>query len=258
MKLNKSLYSALQYLSTINDIFAYAGNGFLIAKEKAGSGFVEIKAPDNFFKEPFVIKSLSKLLRLFSFDKKSKDSDPQSIQDWTIEKIIDPATKIITYPMYIKSPGRTIRLNQGSRSILEKMSKDLVSKIDSIQLEDSIKFQITAAQYKQIMSDCSLLDLDRITIVSENEDTIKIYLTKTGKGMNDDFSSNVIECTHVHNTNKMSFLLNEFSLIDATDHQLEYGKYKTPYGNSINLLKVKSFCDNNLVVQKLIIADKGE
>ena len=258
MKINKSLYSVLQYISTVDDVFAYAGNGFLIAKEKVGSGFVEVKAPDNFFKEPLVIKSLSKFLRLFSFDKKSKDSDPLTVQEWTLEKRIDPNTKVSVDEIHVKSPGRSIKLTQGAKGFLDKRAKDLVSKVDKIVLEDSIKFQMTSALYKQIMSDCSLLDLDRITIVSENDETIKLYLTKTGKGTNDDFSSYTIECLHKHNTNKMTFLLSAFSLIDATDHQFEYGKYNTPYGNTINIMKVKSFCDGDLVVQKVILSDKGD
>lgn len=257
MKLKKSLYNILQYISTVDDIFAYPNDGYFIAKDKVGSGFIEVKAPDYFFKKTVVIKSLSKFLRLFTFDRKDKDPDPESIQDWTLESSYAPGTNNEIKDMFLRSPGRTIKVKEGSQVFLEKRAKDNATRFDNIHLEDSIKFQITAAQYKQIISDCSLLDLDRITIASENDEHIKIYLTKTGKGTNDDYSALDVECTHTHNATKISFLLNAFSLIDATDHQFEFGTYKTQYGNSIIILKVKSFCDNNYVVNKVILADKG-
>lgn len=257
MKLRKSLYSILQYISTIDDIFAYSNNGHFIAKDKVGSGFIDVEVPEYFFKSTVVIKSLSKFLRLFSYDRKSKDQDPESIQNWTLETSYAQGTNTEIKDMFLRSPGRTIKIKEGSQIFLEKRAKDNSMRVDNITLEDSIKFQITSTEYKQIISDCSLLDLDRITIVSEDDKHIKIYLTKSGKGTNDDYSSLDIECTHIHTDTKISFLLNAFSLIDATDHQFEFGKYKTQYGNTIVILKVKSFCDNNYVVNKVILADKG-
>lgn len=258
MKISKSLYTVLQYISTIDDIFVYAGNGYLIAKEKAGSGFVEVKAPDGFFTEAFVLRSLSKFLRLFTFDRKSKEADPTTIQEWTFQPRYDPATGVSISEIHITSPGRSIKLTQATKEFLNKRAADLVSKVDGIVLDDAIKFQIDSALYKQIMSDCSLLDLDRITIASENDETIRILLSKTGKGSNYDTSSYTVECHHQHNTNKITFLLSAFSLIDATDHQLEYGIFTAKNGNKVNILKVKSFCDNNMVVNKVILSDKGE
>lgn len=257
MKITRSLYNVLQYLSTIEDVFAYGGKGYFIAKDKVGSGFVEVKAPDYFFKEPFVIRSLSKFLRLFSYDKKAKESDPESVQDWVLEHNVNTMGVPIT-EICIKSPGRNVRVTQGSPQYLDKRVDQVDSKVDAVVLEEVIKFSMTSSLYKQIITDCSLLDLDRILIVSENSETIKIYLTNSDKkDLSGDLSSYTIECTHTHNTNKMTFLLSAFSLIDATDHQFEYGKYKTSSGNYVNIMKVKSFCDNNLVVQKVIISDKG-
>lgn len=258
MKLTKSLYSILQYLSTVDDIFIYTGNGYMIMKDKVGSGFVEVKAPDYFFKEQVIIRSLSKFLRLFSYDKKDKALDPESIQDWTVGKSMDPLTKAMIPEIYLRSPAHNIKIRQGNQIFIEKRAKDLVSKFDNIELEDSIKFQITSAQYKQIISDCSLLDLDTITISSENDDNIKIYLTKKDKGTSDDYSSFDIECHHVHNQTQIRFQLNAFSLIDATDHQLEFGKYHNKFGTISNVLKIKSFCDNNYIVNKVIVGTNGD
>ena len=57
MKIPKSFYTILQYFSTIDDPFAYVNTGYMIVKDKVGSGFVEVKAPDYFFKEQVIIKS---------------------------------------------------------------------------------------------------------------------------------------------------------------------------------------------------------
>jgi len=252
MKIPRSLYTILQYISTHDDIFAYLGNGYLVVKDKVGSGFVEVKAPDYFFKEPLVVSSLSKFLRLFTYDKKDKATDPLSIQDWTLGKSYNSDNASIS-EMYIKSPGRNIKLKQGSPRFLDNRSKDLVSKVDSITFEKSIKFQLTTAQYKQILSDCSLLDLDTITFISDNNDLIKINLTKNGKGMSDDYSSFDIECHHEHFDARISIQLSQFSLIDATDHQFEFGQYLNKFGSYSNVLKVKSFCDNKFIVNKVIL-----
>ena len=112
--------------------------------------------------------------------------------------------------------------------------------------------------YKQIISDCSLLDLDTINIVSENSDKIKIYLTKKDKGLSDDYSSYTVECLHTHIPTKISISINSFSLIDASDHQLEYGKFVASNGMEAYILKIKSFYTPELTVKKVIIGSKGE
>ena len=257
MKIKRSLYTTLQYFSTIDDTFAYLGNGYMIMKDKAGSGFVEAKAPDYFFKDQLIIRSLSKFLKLFSFDKKDKSPDPESIQDWTIGTTIDMSGEFTRPDMYITSPGHRLKLKQGLQQFADNRKNDLVSKFDGINLEESLKFQLTHTLYKQIISDCSLLDLDTITIMSENDDTIKIYLTKQGKGTNDDYSSFDVECRHQHCPTKIKFQLSAFSLIDATDHQLEFGKFKHKFGTS-NVLKIRSFCDNNIVVNRVILGTSGD
>lgn len=256
MKISKSLYNVLQYISTIDDIFVYNGNGYLVVKEKVGSGFVEVKAPDNFFDEPIVIRSLSKFLRLFTFEKTKKDLNPDSIQDWSLEPVIDPVTHIMKKDMYITSPGKKIKLLQGSKAFLEKQEDRVKTRFDDIELVDSVKINITGAQYKQIITDCSLLDLDTIQIISKDEHTIKFILSKSDKGLtNGDYSIFEIECDHPHTDTTIKIMLSAFSLIEATDHQLEYGKYAKM--NTVDLLKVKSFYDNNYTVNKVIIG-KGE
>lgn len=251
MKIPKSFYTILQYFSTIDDPFAYVNTGYMIVKDKVGSGFVEVKAPDYFFKEQVIIKSLSKFLRLFSFDKKDKTADPLSIQDWTLGK--DISGDLIKPVMYIDSPGKHTKLIQGLQQFAENLSKNPISKFDSIELYDSIKFQLTHSLYKQIISDCSLLDLDTITFSSETDDLIKVYLTKGVKGTSDDYSSFSIECHHNHLPVSIKFQLSSFSLIEATDHQIEFGKFKNKYDGVTNVLKVRSFCDNNFIVNRVIL-----
>lgn len=258
MKLPRSLYNIFQYFSTIDDAFAYIGNGYLIQKNKIGSGFVEVKAPDYFFKEQLIIRSLSKFLRLFTYDKKDKEADPLSVQDWTLGQIMNPITKAIKPMMYLKSPGRNISLVQGRQNFADVRRNDLVSKFDTIELEDSIKFQITSAQYKQIIGDCSLLNLDTILISSENDNLIRIYLMKKDKKLEDDNVVFDIECQHQHKPTRIKIDLSVFSLIEATDHQIEFGKFQNKYGTRSNVVKIRSFCDNNFVVNKVMIGSNGD
>lgn len=254
MKLEKQLYNILQYLSTIDDILAYNGNQLLVQKSKVGSDFVEVDVP-TFFKEKIVIFSLSKFLRLFSFGKGKNESN-ESIQDWILSQEISPTNNAMGV-MFINSPGKTVRLLQGAGGFLEKRAHYCKPKFDNIKLERSIKFQITQQTYKQILTDCSLLDLDTITIVSETPTKIRIYLTKKDKGLTDNYTTYEIDCEHEHQDLKISFTLQSFNLIEATDHQLEYGMFITPTGGENMLLKVRSFCDNNYIVKKLIIGLKG-
>lgn len=258
MKLKKSLYTILQYISTIDDPFPYLGNGYLVTNDKIGSGFVEVKAPEDFFKEELIIRSLSKFLRLFTFDKKDKTTDPDSIQNWELGAKIDPITRAAKKEMYITSPGRNIKLSQGLQTYLEKRRDILKPRFDNIELYDSVKFQLTHALYKQIISDCSLLDLDTITFSSINDDVIKISLTKQGKGAEDDYSTFEVECKHTHCDTRIRIQLSTFCLIDATDHQIEFGKYLNKYDTTSYLLKIKSFCDNGYVVNRVIIGTTGD
>lgn len=259
MHLKKSLYSILQYLSTIDDTFLYNANNVLVACEKVGSGFVEVDVPD-FFDETVVIKSLSKFLRLFSFGKPEKGSstEPESLQDWTLEKSLDGISGATIPEMYLKMPNRVVKIRQGSPFFIEKNKDKLRKRFDRIMLEDAIKFQIDHSTYKQIISDCSLLDLDVVNIVSDSENKIKIYLTKRDKGFSDDFSSYTVECPHTHIPFTISFSISDFSLIEATDHQLEYGKFKLESGDYAYILKIKSFYNSEFTVKKVIIGNKGD
>lgn len=258
MKIPKSLYNVFQYFSTIYDPFAYLGNGVMVVNDPIGSGFVEVKAPDYFFKEKFIIRSMSKFLRLFAYDRKDKAQDPVSIQDWTLGSTMSHDSLNVLPEMYIDSPQRHIKLTQGSERFIEANQKALVPRFDNITLRDSIKFQLTSALYKQIISDCSLLSLDTITISSENEDTILILLTKADKGLKEDYSAFRIECPHTHCSTKIQFLLSAFILIEATDHQLEFGKFDNKYGTVSNVLKIRSFCDNNFTVNRVILGKNGD
>lgn len=259
MHIKKSLYSILQYLSTINDTFLYNANHVLVTNEKVGSGFVEVDVPD-FFDETVVIKSLSKFLRLFSFGKPTKGSstEPESLQDWTLETGLDGLTGAAIPEMYLRMPNRVVKIRQGSPFFIEKNKDQLRKRFDRLVLEDAIKFQIDNATYKQIISDCSLLDLDVVNIVSDSENKIKIYLTKRDKGFSDDFSSYTIECPHQHIPYTISFGINDFSLIDATDHQFEYGKFKLVSGDYAYVLKIKSFYNSEFTVKKVIVGNKGD
>lgn len=259
MKLKRSLYNILQYMSTIDDIFTYNANNVLVANDKVGSGFTEVSIT-NFFEETVVIKSLSKFLKLFSFGKAEKGSstEPESLQDWTLDKVVDPTTGNLIPEMYLKMPSRTVKIRQGSPVFLQKRENNLRARFDKIALQDAIKLQIDSTMYKQIISDCSLLDLDTINIVSENSDKIKIYLTKKDKGLSDDYSSYTVECLHTHIPTKISISINSFSLIDASDHQLEYGKFVASNGMEAYILKIKSFYTPELTVKKVIIGSKGE
>lgn len=254
MKLEKQLYNILQYLSTIEDVFAYNANQVLVAKNRIGSDFAEVDVP-NFFKKPFVIKSLSKFLRLFTFDR-GKNATNESIQDWTFSEVTNSTNNSMGI-MYINSPGKTVKLQQGAPKFIEIRKEYLKPRFDNIIIKNTVKFQITQQLYKQILSDCSLLDLDTITICSENEHTIRIYLTKKDSGCKEDYSSYTVDCDHEHVSTRISFSLSSFNLIEATDHQLEWGTWVAPNGYENMLLKVRSFCDNNYIVKKLIVGLTG-
>lgn len=256
MKLQKPLYNVLQHLSTIDDVLAYNGNNILVMQNKVGSDFVEVEVTD-FFKEKLIIRSLSKFLRLFTFGKGKNDTN-ESIQDWTLSEEHNAITNSSIAIMYLKMPGRTIKLQQGHQRFLTEREDKLHARFDNIALSNSVKFQITHQTYKQIISDCSLLDLDSITIASESSSKISIHLSKKDTKGYEDYSTFMIDCEHEHIQTSISILLSAFNLIEATDHQLEFGTYTTPDGYEVPMLKIKSFCDNNYVVKKVIIGYKGK
>ena len=61
MKLKRTTYEILQYLSTIDEIFAYSGDNVFIMREMSGSSFTEVEVKD-FFNEQVIIRSLPKFL----------------------------------------------------------------------------------------------------------------------------------------------------------------------------------------------------
>lgn len=256
MKLKRSVYEILQYLSTIDEIFVYRGNGVFITKDKVGSSFTEVSI-DSFWNEQIIIRSLPKFLRLFSFPKAGKNdtSEPESIQDWTLEDNVNPRNNHLEHQMLVKTPNHVVKVVQGEDRFLQYHNTKM--RFDDIHLERSITFQMDRIQYKQIIADCSLLDLDLITFTSLDEHTIQIHLSKKDTKTNYDDSTYKIECDHEHFSTKISIMLNTFLLIDATDHQVEFGFYYPTPENMVSLVKIKSFYTSDLVVKRLIIGIKG-
>lgn len=253
MKLKKSLYNILQYVSTINDIFPYHGNGVIKQKEKTSSGFVEVKI-DGFFNKPFVIRSLSKFLRLFTFAKGDKGTDPESIEDWTLaDNNLNPSGP--GTELYLKGPDNSRKIQQASEEFLIKKEYNVRKSFDTIPLERSLKFQITNQKYRQIMTDCSLLDLDMVQFTSVSNSIIRITLRKKDQTNNKDTSTYDIEVDHEHQDLQVNIWLSTFNLIDATDHQIEFGLYKVPETEEdieIPVVKTQSFYDN-YIVKKVIL-----
>lgn len=257
MKLKRSTYEVLQYFSTIDEILSYTGNGVLAIKDQSGSGFTEVEIPD-FFDEQIVIRSLPKFLRLFSFPKTSKNDsgEPESLQDWTLREELNTKNGQLEHQMYLKSPGKTVKIKQGSIGFIEKRVPK--KRFDEFVLTNSVKFQIDRFQYKQIITDCSLLDLDLITMESINEHLIEIRLSKKDSTINTDTSVYQIECDHEHHPIKATIMLNLFSLIDATDHQIEFGMYNPNEELNALIVKVKSFYTSDLIVKRFIVGINGD
>ena len=249
MKLSKSIYNILQYFSTIDDMLIYQGKQVLTTKEKNRSGFTEVDVA-GFFNKPVVVRSLSKFLRLFTYPKVEKGYAQESLQDWELGDEVNPGES--GQDMFIRSPGHLIKVTQGSPSFLVKNAVKM--KFDNMKFETSLKFQITQQQYKQIISDCSLLDLDMITFTSVSNSVIRVILRRKDNSTNKDTSTYDIEVDHEHKELSISVWLNTFSLIEATDHQIEFGIYHFEEDDAdIPLVKTQSFCDNNYVVKKVIL-----
>lgn len=247
MKLTKSIYNILQYFSTIDDMLIYQGKQVLTTKEKNGSGFTEV-AVDGFFDKPIVLRSLSKFLRLFTYPKIDKGFSNESLEDWTLGYSTN--TNESGLDMAIRSPGHLVKVTQGSPTFL---TKNMLKKtFDSMKFVKSLKFQITQQQYKQIISDCSLLDFDMITFSSVSNTVIRVILRRKDNSSNKDMSTYDIEVDHEHQDLSVSIWLNSFSLINATDHQIEFGMYNIESDIDIPLVKTQSFCDN-YIVKKVIL-----
>ena len=257
MKLKRSVYDILQYLSTISEIFVYRGDNLFIMKDKAGSSFTEVEVKD-FFNEQVIIRSLPKFLRLFTFPKPGRNdtAEPESIQEWTLEDHVNDKHGRIEHQMILREPHHITKVVQGGERFLEQHVTH--KRYDDIHLDNALRFQIDRTQYKQILADCSLLDLDVITIKSLDEHTIQIALSKKDSTNNYDTSTYEIECDHQHEPTKVTIMLSTFGLIDASDHQIEVGIYRPTVENAVPIMKVKSFYTSDLIVKRLIIGIKGD
>lgn len=257
MKIRKSLYNIMQYISTYEEVFVYNNNGVFTARDKIGSGFVEV-AVDNFINEQLVIRNFPRFLKLFTFNKpvKGENPDVESVQDFIVEDIADTKTGITSKQILLKSKGRTIKVKQGSSHFIQKRSALIVPRANQIVIKDPVKFQMSSDLYKQILSDCSLLDLNMINFKSVDNKTIKIFLTKENMDLSEDYSSYEIECDHEHSNVSIAITLPTFALIDAPDHQIEFGLFCSPTGASCSVLKVKSFY-NGYIVNKVIAGEEG-
>ena len=257
MKLKRTTYEILQYLSTIDEIFAYSGDNVFIMREMSGSSFTEVEVKD-FFNEQVIIRSLPKFLRLFSFPKpgKTDSNDVESFQEWTLEDHLNTKTGHVERQMLLKQGNHIVKVSQGQQRLMEYHK--VKHRFDEIKMGESVTFQLTRAQYKQIVSDCSLLDLDMITFTSLDEHKIQIYLSKKDSVTNTDYSTDTIECDHEHFPTKVTIMLNTFSLIDATDHQIEFGVCQLSEDHVVPVVKVKSFYTSETVVQRVIRGIRGD
>lgn len=255
MKLDYDLYNILKYFANpaVNDnILKYKGNHVIVFRDSSGSGFCEVKVP-TFFDRPVVVNQLSKFLKLFIYPKRERgEIGPYvSLNDWILSDDIDPKTQRPSNDMYLKMKGHNVKVRQGSLQFLDDPNKQLEAKFDTVNIINSVKFQLSNTLYKQILNDCSLLSLDTINFKSENEHIIKIILTIKDKGIKDNCSSYEIECEHEHFDSTVAIQLSAFNLIDAPDHQIEFGKFEK--NTACNLVKIRSFYSDDYEVDKLIL-----
>lgn len=240
MKLNGIYLKILRNISMYSSNLCYEGDKVIrINKDK--QLFIEAYIPD-FLDVPLYTRNVPELLRLMNED-----------TTVTVDMNNDG------YYIIVDNGIGKVKYRMAKKSVTEKEANLSNYTIDSMfdKCEEKVvKFNLSKEKYDELMKVSKMLESDRISISSLNENTIR--LTSYIKENKDDKQYYVdVDVAHTHFDKKVSFQLKIMDFVSAMDYTFEIGIKKAKNNDLlIPIAKVTAFVDDKINVKYLSLGDR--
>lgn len=240
MKLNGIYLKILRNISMYSSNLCYEGDKVIrINKDK--QLFIEAYIPD-FLDVPLYTRNVPELLRLMNED-----------------TIVTVDMNENGYYIIVDNGIGKVKYRMAKKSVTEKeadLSKYTIDNMFEKCEKKIIKFNLPKEKYDELMKVSKMLESDRISISSLNENTIR--LTSYIKENKDDKQYYVdIDVVHTHFDEKLSFQLKIMDFVSAMDYTFELGiKQSKNNGLLIPIAKVTAFVDDKINVKYLTLGDR--
>jgi len=240
MKLNGIYLKILRNISMYSSNLCYEGDKVIrINKDK--QLFIEAYIPD-FLDVPLYTRNVPELLRLMNDD-----------------TVVTVDMNDNGYYIIVDNGIGKVKYRMAKKSVTEKEANLPNYTIDSMfeKCEEKIvKFNLPKEKYDELMKVSKMLESDRISISSLNENTIR--LTSYIKESKDDKQYYVdIDIAHTHFDKKLAFQLKIMDFVSAMDYTFEIGIKKAKNNDLlIPIAKVTAFVDDKINVKYLSLGDR--
>jgi hypothetical protein len=240
MKLNNIYLKILRNISMYSSNLCYEGDK-VIRINKDNQFFIEAYIPD-FLDVPLYTRNVPELLRLMN-------------EDTTVTVDMNNSG----YYIIVDNGIGKVKYKMAKKSVAEKEAKLTTNDIDGMfsKCEEKIvKFNLPKEKYDELMKISKMLEADRISISSLNDNVIR--LTSYIKENKDDKQYFVdIEVNHTHFEKKLVFQLKIMDFVNAIDYTFEVGTKLTKNKDlSIPIAKVTAFIDDKIKVKYLSLGDR--